>query len=349
MGLLAACGSPTHPTQIPAITLTCPADIQIGSVTTPTALVPFALPTATGGKPPITVTCSPAANSAFALGATPVTCTGTDGTRSAMCTFNVTLIPPQAVLSVSHVLAFGDSITAGENGEDAPAFIDQPHSYAWLLFDLLVARYTTQSPRVTDCGKPGELVPDGASRIDGVLDSYKPDVLTLLEGINDVGHNNDLDGTEHTSTDDGEIIDGLTHDIEAAKARGLAGIFVSTILPESPSNCVNSPLCRVHDEDELEPINATIRGLVAREGVILVDNYAAMLGHPEYLDTDGLHPNPAGNQVVAQNFFAAIQAKFETLQPTRTGTRTTLDVPVDSQSCFDVPAAASIPSRRRIR
>jgi len=306
------------------MTLTCPADVRVGSVTTPAATVTFALPTATGGKPPISVTCSPQSDDSFPLGTTPVACTGTDGVRLATCSFKVTLVPPQPVVAVQKFLAFGDSITAGENGEAAPMFIDQPHSYAWLLSALLAARYTTQSPLVTDCGIPGEHARDGRDRIDAVLDQKKPDVLMLLEGVNDLS--GDL------SADRDAIIGALAYDIGAAKRRGLAGVFLSTLLPQNPAGL------RAHDVGELVPVNDSIRALAIRQGAILVDNYAVMAGHPEYIDTDGLHPNAAGNQVIAEQFFAAIRARFETLQPTSVAGGAPLAVPVDSLGCFDVPS-----------
>jgi lysophospholipase L1-like esterase len=253
-----------------------------------------------------------------------------------MCTFSVTLVPPQPVLSVHHFLAFGDSITAGENGESfAPAIIDQPHSYSWLLSGLLAARYTTQSPLVTDCGIPGEHARDGRFRIDAVLDQKKPDVLMLLEGVNDLSGN--------LVDDRNAIIDGLAHDIDAAKRRGLAGVFLSTLLPENPAGW------RAHDLGELAPVNDAIRALAGQRGAILVDNYAAMVGHLEYIDTDGLHPTAAGNQVIAQSFFDAIRARFETLQPTIAGWGTRLAVPVDSLGCFDVPSVTSTPAAGSIR
>src|SRR5258708_18251243 len=325
--LSTACGSKTRPTPIPDMTLTCPADVRVGSVATPTATVTFALPTAIGGKPPISVTCSPQSEASFPLGTTPVACTGTDGVRLATCSFKVTLVPPQPVLAVQRFPALGDSITAGEDGEAAPMFSDEPHSYSWLVAGLLAARYTTQSPLVTDCGIPGEHASKGALRIDAVLDQKKPDVLMLLEGVNDL--------SGHLSDDRNAIIEALAYDIGAAKRRGLAGVFLSTLLPQNPAGL------RSHDVGELVPVNDSIRALAIRQGAILVDNYAVMAGHPEYIDTDGLHPNAAGNQVIAGQFFAAIPPRFETFPPTSVAGGAPLGVPVDSLGCFDVPSVTS--------
>jgi lysophospholipase L1-like esterase len=43
-------------------------------------------------------------------------------------------------------------------------------------------------------------------------------------------------------------------------------------------------------------------------GAVLSDPYPLFLGHEaEYVDEDGLHLRPAGNQVLAETFFAAIK------------------------------------------
>jgi lysophospholipase L1-like esterase len=308
------CGNPAGPSSNPPpvteITLTCPADIRLGSIGTPTALVTYPPPTASGGTPPINVTCTPPSGTSFPLGTTNVNCSGTDGTRSAVCSFRVTLVPPQPVLSVLNYVAFGDSITAGENGEKPLLFIDGANSYPMQLLGLMQGRYTTQTPQVHNCGLEGETVEEGAVRVDPVLDFYKADVLLLLEGINSLTGNFPRDAV---------VVQGaLAHDIAAAKSRGMAGVFMSTLLPVFPTNCgPSTATCRaVYDNVEITNINGVIFALAQQQGVPLIDNYTAFQGHPEYIDGDGLHPLPLGNHVLAQQFLAAIESKFEFLQPT---------------------------------
>jgi lysophospholipase L1-like esterase len=311
----AGCGTPTGPSVTPPpvteITLTCPADIRLGSIGTPTAIVTYPAPTAVGGTPPVRVTCSPPSSSAFPLGTTSVSCAATDGVRTAACAFNVTLVPPQPVLSVLNYIAFGDSITAGENGESPLLVIDGPNSYPMQLFGLIQARYATQTPAVHNCGVPGELAQDGAGRIDNVLDFYKADVLLLLEGVNSLTGNFSQDGPA--------VQMALAYDIAAAKSRGMAGVFLSTLLPVFPGNCTPSgPPCRGAEVPaaEIPNMNGAIFALAEQQGVPLIDNYTAFVGHPEYIDTDGLHPLPQGNHTLAQQFLTAIQSQFEFLTPT---------------------------------
>jgi lysophospholipase L1-like esterase len=276
--------------------------------------VPYPAPTATGGTPPIAVTCSPPSGTSFPLGVTTVNCSATDNVRTAACSFKVTLVPPQPVLGVQDFLAFGDSITVGENGQPASLkVIDGANSYPMQLLGLMQARYITQSPQVHNCGLPGETAQDGALRIGSVLGFYMPDVLLLLEGAESLTGN---------FTKDAPVVQGaLAADIAAAKAHNLSGIFLSTLLPVFPGNCTPmGTTCRGAglDNGEITNMNGVIYALAAQQNVPLVDNYTAFSGHPEYIDQDGFHPLPLGNQVMAKQFLAAIQSKFEGLAPTRT-------------------------------
>jgi len=62
----------------------------------------------------------------FDIGATPVTCVATDAKSvTASCTFTVTLNAPPKI-SLERFLAFGDSITWGENGLSTATALDVP-------------------------------------------------------------------------------------------------------------------------------------------------------------------------------------------------------------------------------
>jgi len=302
--LAAGCGGPTRPNPaIADLKVACPANVHIENVVGPSQSVHYPDATATGGRPPIKTTCSPASDTSFVVGTTPVTCDATDGTRNASCTFSVTL-DPVPVLKATKFLAFGDSITAGENGEDdlssintRPTIIDVPNSYPTQLAAMLVARYKSQSPTVANAGNPRETAYDGADRIDGVIDRVHPEVLLLLEGVNDL--------TGNLSKDMDRIRTGLSRDLRSVRDHLMVGTFMSTLIPENPAGY------RAHNADEIEPINAMIRDLAASQNAVLVDSYAAFSGHLEYLDGDGLHPTAMGNQIIAEAFFEAIQAHLE--------------------------------------
>src|SRR5262245_24890764 len=112
--------SPTAPAQASAPppvappALSCPSPISITAPFTGPALVTYSPPSADGGAQPVSVTCTPEAGAAFPIATTNVECTATDAQqRTASCSFPVTVAAAPR-LRRGHILAFGDSITAGE-------------------------------------------------------------------------------------------------------------------------------------------------------------------------------------------------------------------------------------------
>src|SRR5438105_4350597 len=118
-GLVSACGgNPVKPTppppELPKIS--CPAASTAQSPTGQPTPISYGTATSTGGAPPVTISCSPASGSMFPVGSTTVTCSATDQLgRSDACTFAVTVTEPPR-LAVTTFLAFGDSMTWGQDG-----------------------------------------------------------------------------------------------------------------------------------------------------------------------------------------------------------------------------------------
>src|SRR5262249_46203487 len=170
---IAACGGSggggIGPTNDPP-TIACPiAPPPVDSLDGSAQPVPFGAPTVTGGQAPLNTSCLPISGSAFTIGTTTVTCTTSDArARSASCTFPVVVQPPPK-LSATSFLAFGDSITWGEDGR-ASATVDTvgQHVYVQLvgqtypddLQTQLRARYKQQLVSVTNAGCPGESLSD---------------------------------------------------------------------------------------------------------------------------------------------------------------------------------------------
>jgi hypothetical protein len=98
----------------------------------------------------VTTSCVPSSGSSFNIGSTPVACTATDAVqRKASCSFAATVVPPSPWLGVTTILAFGDSLTAGEVpmvGEFSfrPRDYEPADSYPAELIPLLAQRYTDQ-------------------------------------------------------------------------------------------------------------------------------------------------------------------------------------------------------------
>jgi lysophospholipase L1-like esterase len=262
------------------------------------------MPTVTGGAPPVTVACSPASGSVFQIGSTTVTCTATDQRQRAdTCAFMVTLTAPPKI-SLTRFLAFGDSMTAGEvvdlNSVRGLAVHDEL-SYPTDLRFQLARRYTAQTVTVRNEGRSGEVVAGNAPRrLSGLLASGQYDVVLIMEGANDIASRDSLSIVL--------AVDGLQFMVREATRRGVRP-FLGTLPPESG-----------FARTLVSPFNARLKAMADSEGVAVADVFDAFNGDFSFLGSDGLHPNAAGYQKIADTFFAVIRQNLE-LPPTSNPTR----------------------------
>jgi lysophospholipase L1-like esterase len=321
----AACTGTTTPTQVaPPVTvvpdppkITCPAAQTAQSADGLQATVTFSAPVVANGQAPVTMTCTPPTGSVFSVGQKTVTCSAIDALqRTATCSFTVTVAPPPK-LSMTSFLAFGDSITAGEDGQNSIAssarlmsarihpsvLFPFAHRYPTELQQQLAARYTTQSPTVDNQGQPGEAASDPATltRFTSLTATRRYAVVLILEGTNDLYNRDDRIFPF--------AYDALRSMIRDAKGKGLRP-YLATIPPMNPTACV--PVCRGLPWSLVAGFNDGVRSLAATEGVTLVDVYQGFNGNLALVGPDGLHPSADGYAKIADLFFTAITQTLET-------------------------------------
>jgi lysophospholipase L1-like esterase len=210
-------------------------------------------------------------------------------------------VPPQA-LGAQRFVAFGDSVTSGTLSSFDGVFLyaDEPGSYPRRLNAMLDA-YNRPAPfTVINRGVPGESAHTGSGRLPGVLASDRPQVLLLLEGINDMGGG----GVSATRT-----ASSVAYMVEVARLHNVT-VLVAT-MPQTYQSV--DPQGRVRDNaaDAIVPFNNEVRRLVGgRQNVHIVDLYAAFGSDRSLMGGDGLHPSPAGYERMAQAFHAAITTIF---------------------------------------
>jgi lysophospholipase L1-like esterase len=321
-----ACTGTTTPTQVPTPVpltpdpprITCPAPLTAQSLDGVIATVSFTAPTVVNGKAPVTTNCTPSAGSAFSIGQKTVLCSATDALqRTDSCSFLVTVLTPPKLAATSF-LAFGDSITYGEDGQNsiAPSVsqmmsrfhpsVQVPFSeqYPEELRQSLAARYTVQKPTVANQGFRGEAAGDATTltRFMGLTATRQYSVVLIMEGTNDIFY-----GEENKEP---AAIDGLRNMIRNAKALNLRP-YLATIPPTNPSSC--DPVCRGRDSFGLvSGFNDRVRALASSEGVTLVDVYQGFGGNLAFIGGDGLHPSADGYAKIADLFFTAIKQTLET-------------------------------------
>jgi lysophospholipase L1-like esterase len=322
--LVAACtgstAKPTPPDPYPdGPRIICPDPVTLTSPTGQPTTVVFGALAVSGGAPPVTDICTPANQSAFPIGATTVNCTATDARqRTATCSFQVTVQAPPK-LTATRFLAFGDSLTVGEDGNalhvarvGPAAQVGAP--YPSLLRSALAARYTTQSISVSNMGLRGEplayksiaLPPPSPPRFSQTLAGGQYEVALILEGANDLQNRDDRDIPP--------AIAALQTMVRDARSRGVK-VVLATLPPENPQGRLGLPWTLV------PTFNSMLKSMAAAENVPVAEIYTAFGGDaPNYglLSGDGLHPNQEGYQKIADAFFATIKANFEVAAPTTT-------------------------------
>jgi lysophospholipase L1-like esterase len=228
--------------------------------------------------------------------------------RQATCSFMVTVTP--LLIDVKRFIAFGDSITAGENGRSPlNGFVDFPNLYPLKLEGMLNAEYPDQGIVVLNRGYGGDPIERGVERLPGVLETDHGDVLLLLDGYNNLlaECTPDRSGSSACARKIDDVVAGIRECIRIARvsAYGIKYVFVSTVTPPGP-------LAGTRDRriagDAVVRTNAALAAMVGTQGATLVDTYARFVGHEaEYIDEDGLHLRPAGYQAMAQAFFDVIK------------------------------------------
>jgi lysophospholipase L1-like esterase len=299
-----ACGkNPAQPAAVPPASfgspaVECPADVNVAGLGVSSA-VSYPAPRIVRGSPPVDVSCAPASGSPFPVGATTtVTCEANDSLgRDSACSFTVTVMP--VVLGAARFLAFGDSVTEGENGLALTAarvlFLDLPNAYPTLVENSLRTDFPMQNVRVINDGLGGERVTEAIGRFTAALNVHQPQAVLLLDGYNDLIH----DGAGASAA----IADALRQCIRIARGRGIQPVFVSTITPPGPGR-------RALPLGAVVQTNVLIAQMVASENAFLVNPFDAFIGHePEYV-ADGLHLSPAGNRVLADTFVSVIKERL---------------------------------------
>ena len=127
--------------------------------------------------------------------------------------------------------------------------------------------------------------------IDTHLNQYKPAILTIYSGNNDI-----LYGT--ASQDVIDAINNLTFIVDHCLAYGTRPV-IATLGPQFREDLA-------FRQPYILQINQGIRQLAASRGIAVADIGSALWGQQQYFTSDGIHPNLAGHAVIANLFYQAI-------------------------------------------
>lgn len=164
-------------------------------------------------------------------------------------------LPPDAV-----ILAFGDSITHGTGA-------DSTQSYPAQLARLI-------GHEVINAGVPGEITSSGRQRLPGLLDNYRPGLLILCHGGNDLLRKLDKNATRNN----------LQAMLAAARARDIPVLLLG----------VPGPGLFLLESAEL------YEQLAEEHGMPFDGDIIAAVESDNSLKSDAIHPNAEGYRQIAE-------------------------------------------------
>jgi lysophospholipase L1-like esterase len=172
-----------------------------------------------------------------------------------------------APIKVSTFVAMGDSLTAWPSDNPWPARLDKGDANLRIL---------------NNAGVPGDTTADMRGRFDRDVLAYKPNVVFIMGGTNDLGHN-----VSRATT-----IANLKAMVLAAKAKGIR-VFLMTIPPDSYTGMA----------PDIDSLNTAIVRLGNATSVVVIDIHSPLSTptgvYVRKFTSDGLHFSTLGAATVA--------------------------------------------------
>jgi acyl-CoA thioesterase I len=200
----------------------------------------------------------------------------------------------------STVLFTGDSITDAGRNRDDPASLGSGYAA------MAAGWFTTSNPghrvRFLNRGIGGDRTIDLCARWDTDCLALKPDVVSIMIGINDVWRRYDKNDPTPVEL----FADRYRQILTAAAGQGAALILLEPFLVP-----VREQLW--HWREDLEPKLSMVRRLAHEFGASLVATDGLMaqaaVNTPEDWAYDGVHPTPAGHALLAQAWLATVSPR----------------------------------------
>ena len=184
---------------------------------------------------------------------------------------------PSGVITI---VALGDSLTAGYG-------LSRKQAYPALVAEKM--RAAGHEFEVINAGSSGDTTAGGLRRLPTILRAHKKiDVLILELGINDLFRGVDI----------GQIRDNLQAIIDQTRARH----------PETKIVVAGMQLPGYASEDYVSAFGAMFASLAQKNGAALIPFFLeGVAGDPALNQWDRVHPNAAGQRVIAENVWRVLE------------------------------------------
>jgi lysophospholipase L1-like esterase len=209
--------------------------------------------------------------------------------------------PIPAFTSGARILFQGDSITDGNRGRSADPNHILGHGYAFIVAAKFGAAFPEAKLEFFNRGVSGNTVLDLEKRWQKDTLDLKPDVLSILIGVNDNGRGVPLEQFER-------VYDRLIADTKAANPKlklVLCEPFIVNHLATTPQS--GSPNAGIVKRQEI------VAKLAAKHGAALVHFQAALdeatkRAPAAHWIWDSVHPTYSGHQILADEWERAVRA-----------------------------------------
>lgn len=190
------------------------------------------------------------------------------------------------------ILCFGDSLTYGitSRGVFERFTLEPVEGYVPKLRRLL-RRELDSTGQVINSGRGGETTDRGLQRLKIEIRSQPFDLVLLLEGVVDVNNPNPKFGQARAN---------LKEMMRVVKGEGIP-VIIGTVPP------LNDDGFRIRGIENIPKLNDIIREEAEAEQVPVADHDRAFGNNEGLNGPDGLHPNDAGYETMAQTWFEEIQ------------------------------------------
>ena len=221
-----------------------------------------------------------------------------------LCVGHAIAVEPLPGLPESPRILFqGDSITDGNRGRGADLNHVHGHGFVYLLAARIGAGAPGQNATFLNRGVSGHTVLDLAKRWPKDTLELKPDVLSVLIGVNDSSKGVTPEVFERT-------YDELLTAARAANPK-LRLVLCEPFLGAAGSAIDKSPGRR----ERLALLVAVVRRLAAKHGATLINfqkvfDEAQRQAPSSYWIWDGVHPTTAGHQLMADEWERVVRASW---------------------------------------
>ena len=210
-------------------------------------------------------------------------------------------VPNQAPANGTVVLFQGDSITdAGRNraSADANSAGALGSGYPLLVTSAVLAARPGAALRFYNRGISGNKVPDLQQRWTGDTIDLKPDVLSILIGVNDFWHKLDH-GYNGTVQDYEQQYNALLDATREALPRVHLIVLEPFVLR---TGAVDARWFPEFDQRRAAAARVATRARATFVPLQTVFNQQTRSAPPDYWAADGVHPTPAGHAVIAEQW-----------------------------------------------